>query len=155
MNSKGVSLVELVSVSAIIAILAMTALPVAHTVIKREKELKLRQSLRTIRMAIDSFYFDVQRFPGIRNNVLDGTNEEGFPEEMEWLVEGVDIGDAVGTKLKYLRRIPVDPFTGESEWDTKSSRDRPGSLFSDGINIFDVHSKSDAVALDGTHYNEW
>jgi len=154
-RSRGVTLIELVATSAIVAILAMAAIPVAHTMVKREKEMELRRALREIREAIDLFQMDTQRFPGIRDTLLDGTNEEGFPEELEWLVEGVDIGDAAGTKLKYLRRLPIDPLTGEREWGTRSSRDRPGSLFSDGINIFDVHSESDAVALDGTRYNTW
>ena len=88
--------------------------------------------------------------------MLDGSNEEGYPEELEWLFEGVDIGDAAGTIIKYLRRLPVDPFTGEREWDTRSSRDPPEALFTDSINIFDVRSKSDKLSLDGeTRYNEW
>jgi general secretion pathway protein G len=151
----GVTIVELVSVTAIILVLAGVAYPVVQTVVKREKELELRRALREIRSAIDRFQLDAQKFPGIRNNYLNATNEEGFPEELEWLVEGVDIGDAAGTKIKYLRRIPVDPMTGEREWGTRSSRDRPDSLFSDGINIFDVYSQSEAVALDGTRYAEW
>ena len=67
----------------------------------------------------------------------------------------MDIGDAAGTKLKYLRRLPYDPITGKQEWRTRSSRDDPDSMFSDGINIVDVRSTSDAIALDGTKYSEW
>ena len=151
----GVTLVELVSVTAIILVLAGVALPVVQTVVKRQKELELRRALREIRSAIDRFQLDAEKFPGIRANYLNSTNEEGYPEELEWLVEGVDIGDAKGTKIKYLRRIPVDPMTGQPEWGTKSSRDRPDSMFSDGINIFNVYSMSEAVALDGTRYAEW
>jgi len=151
----GVTIVELVSATAIILVLAGMTFPVVQTVVKREKELELRRALRVIRTAIDRFQLDAQKFPGIKSNYLNATNEEGYPEEMEWLVEGVDIGDAAGTKIKYLRRIPVDPMTGEREWGTRSSRDRPDSLFSDGINIFDVYSRSEAVALDGTEYSSW
>jgi general secretion pathway protein G len=107
-----------------------------------------------MREAIDTFNLDVQRYPGMRNK-LDRVNEEGYPEELEWLYEGVDIGDAAGTKIKYLRRLPRDPITGEKEWGTRSSRDRPDSLFSDGINIFDVHSTSDKVGLNGEKYSTW
>lgn len=154
-SARGVTLIELICVTAIVSILAGMAIPVAHTLVKRQKELELRRALRTMRSAIDRFQADVQRFPGLRQQ-LNATNEEGYPEELEWLVEGVDIGDAAGTKLKYLRRIPRDPFTGEREWETRSSRDRPGSMFTDGINVFDVHSTSDAISLDGeTRYNEW
>jgi len=150
------SLVELVSVTAVIMVLASITLPVANTMLKRSKELELRQALRTMRKAIDQFQLDVDRFPGIRQGVLNATNEEGYPEELEWLVEGVDIGDAAGTIIKYLRRIPVDPFTGTREWDTRSSRDPPEALFTDAINIFDVRSKSKKLSLDGeTRYNEW
>ena len=154
-REAGVTLVELVSVTAIILALAGLTLPVANTFVKRQKDLELRRSLREIREAQDRFQADTERFPGIRTLHLDATNEEGYPEELEWLVEGIDIGDAAGTTLKYLRRIPRDPITGEREWGTRSSRDEPDSLFSDGINIFDVHSLSDKVALDGTSYREW
>lgn len=151
----GVSLVELVSVTAIIIVLAGITLPVANTMVKRQKEIELRQALRKIREALDRFQVDTERFPGIRQQYLDATNEEGYPEELSWLVEGIDIGDAAGTKIKYLRRIPRDPITETTEWGTRSSRDGPDSLFSDGINIFDVYSLSDKVGLNGVPYREW
>jgi len=154
-GQAGVSLVELVSVTAIILVLASITLPVANTMVKRQKELELRAALRELREAIDRFQADTEMFQNIRREYLDADNEEGYPEELEWLYEGVDIGDAAGTKIKYLRRLPEDPMTGEREWGTRSSRDPPESLFSDNINIFDVHSLSDKEALDGTKYREW
>lgn len=154
MRQKGTTLVELVCAAAILAVLAGVAIPVANTMVKRRKELELRRALREIRTAIDQFQADTERFPGMRQN-LDAVNEDGFPEELEHLFEGFDIGDAKGTKLKYLRRLPVDPMTGKPDWATRSSRDRPDSRFSDGINIFDVHSTSEKKALDGTHYADW
>ena len=154
-NQRGVTLVELVSVSAVLVVLASITLPVANTMVKRQKELELRRALRTIRTALDRFQLDTTRFPGIRNNYLSRTNDEGYPEELKLLVEGVDIGDAAGTRLKYLRRLPLDPMTGDTDWATRSSRDRPDSLFSDGINIFDVRSKSDKIGLDERPYSEW
>jgi len=154
-DQRGMTLVELVSVSAILIILASVTIPVAHTMVKRQKELELRQSLRTIREALDRFQFDTERYPGIRAQYLNATNEEGYPEELKWLVEGVEIGDAAGTRIKYLRRIPVDPLTGKREWGTRSSRDRPDALFSDGINIFDVYTLAEKKGLDGTEYREW
>lgn len=155
MNERGVTLVELVAVTTVVAILAAITLPVANTMLKRQKEIELRRALREIRIAIDEFQFDTIRYEGIRTQLLDGTNEEGYPEELEWLYEGVDIGDAQGTKMKYLRRLPIDPMTGKAEWGTRSSRDEPGSLFSDGINIMDVYSLSDRVGLNGVPYSEW
>ena len=154
-NQRGLTLVELASVSAILLIMAGVTYPVANTMVKRHKELELRRALRTIRTALDRFQYDTERFPGIRIGYLDRTNEEGYPEELEWLYEGVDIGDAAGTKIKYLRRLPLDPMTRDTEWDTRSSRDDPKSLFTDNINIFDVRSRSDKIGLDGTRYNTW
>jgi len=154
-SQAGVSLVELVSVTAIIIVLASITLPVANTMVKRQKELELRQALRLMREALDRFQADTERFPGIRTLHLDAINEEGYPEELEWLYEGVDIGDAAGTKIKYLRRLPRDPITGTTEWETRSTRDGPDALFSDGINIFDVFSKSDKIGLNGVPYREW
>ena len=127
-NQQGVTLVELVCVTAIVVVLASLTIPVANTTIKRKKEMELRRTLREIRTALDRFQFDVQRYPGIRVKYLNASNEEGYPEELKWLVEGVDIGDAAGTTLKYLRRIPVDPITGDVEWGTRSSRDGPESV---------------------------
>jgi len=154
-RSRGVTLVELVAVSAILLVMAGVTLPVANTMVKRQKELELRRSLREIREAIDRFQADVQRYPGIKTQYLSVSNEEGYPEELKWLYEGVDTGQGAKEVLKYLRRLPIDPITGDEEWATRSSRDRPDSLFSDGINIFDVHSKSDKVGLNGVPYSEW
>jgi general secretion pathway protein G len=154
-GSRGVTLVELVAVSAILLVMAGVTLPVANTMVKRQKELELRRSLRQIREALDRFQADVQRYPGIKTNYLSTSNAEGYPEELEWLYEGVDTGQGAKEVIKYLRRLPIDPITGDEEWGTRSSRDRPDSLFSDGINIFDVYSKSDKVGLNGVPYSEW
>lgn len=152
---RGVTLVELVCVTAIVLVLAGLAVPVASTAVKRHKELELRRALREIREAIDRFQADVQRFPGMRQTDMNPTNEDGYPEKLEWLYQGYDIGDQKGTKIKYLRRLPRDPITGAQDWATRSSRDRPDSTFTDGINIFDVRSTSEAIALDGTRYRDW
>jgi len=153
-NERGLTLIELVCCSAIILVLAGAAIPVANTWVKRRKELELRQALREIRTAIDRFQWDVEHNASMGMK-LNGTNEEKYPEKLDWLYQGFDVGDAVGTKVKYLRRLPLDPITGKVNWATRSSRDKPGSFATDGMNIFDVHSKSKAVALDGTHYAEW
>jgi general secretion pathway protein G len=153
-RERGLTLIELVCCSAIILVLASVAIPVGNTWVKRRKELELRQALREIRTAIDRFQWDVDHIQSMGMK-LNGTNEEHYPEKMEWLYEGFDIGDAVGTKVKYLRRLPRDPMTGTDDWGTRSSRDKPGSFATDGLNIFDVHTKSKAIALDGTPYAEW
>ncbi len=155
-RQRGVTLVELVSVSAILVILAGLAIPVASTMVKREKEMELRRALRTIRTAIDEFQYDVStRYPQICQSELDAAvNTECFPTELSQLVEGMEKPDASGERIKWLRRLPVDPITGE-EWGTRSSRDSPESLFSDGINVFDVFSDTDKVGLNGVPYREW
>lgn len=154
-HERGLTLIELVCCSAIILVLAGVAIPVANTWVKRRKELELRQALREIRTAIDRFQWDAEHIQGMATK-LNGTNQEDkYPEKIEWLYEGFDIGDLAGTKIKYLRRLPLDPITGKADWVTRSSRDKPGSFGTDGLNIFDVHSKSKATALDGTPYVEW
>ena len=153
-SQRGLTLIELVCCSAIILVLAGAAIPVANTWVKRRKELELRQALREIRTAIDKFQWDAEHIQTMATK-LNGTNEERYPEKLDWLYQGFDIGDIAGTKIKYLRRLPLDPLTGKADWVTRSSRDKPGSFASDGMNIFDVRSKSKAKALDGTIYAEW
>jgi len=155
-GSQGVTLVELVSVTAVILVLAGVCVPVASTMVKRQKELELRQALREIRTAINRFQQDSERLPGMRgpSGVLNATNEEGYPEKLEHLYEGIDAG-LPKLKIKYLRRLPRDPMTGKQEWGTRSSRDEPEAMFSDGINIFDVHSKSQAKGLNDVPYAKW
>lgn len=153
---RGLTLIELVCCSAIILVLAGAAIPVANTWVKRRKELELRQALREIRTAIDRFQWDAEHIQTMTGaGKIKGTNEEHYPEKLEWLYEGFDIGDVAETKIKYLRRLPIDPITGKADWVTRSSRDKPGTFATDGLNIFDVHSKSKATALDGTHYVDW
>ena len=152
---RGLTLIELVCCSAIILVLAGAAVPVANTWVKRRKELELRQALREIRIAIDKFQWDCEHIPGMAQKLGNRDNEEHYPEELESLYEGFDIGDAAGTKIKYLRRMPKDPITGKADWVTRSSREKPGAFASDGMNIFDVHSNSKAIALDGTKYADW
>ena len=153
-SQRGLTLIELVCCSAIILVLAGAAVPVANTWVKRRKELELRQALREIRTAIDKFQWDAEHIQSMGPK-LNGSNEEHYPEKLEWLYEGFDIGDVAETKLKYLRRLPLDPITGKADWVTRSSRDKPGTFATDGTNIFDVHSKSKATALDGTRYVDW
>lgn len=153
-GERGLTLVELVCASAIILVLASAAIPVANTWVKRRKELELRQALREIRTAIDKFQWDADHNPQMASK-LNGSNDDHYPEKLEDLYQGFDVGDAAGTKVKYLRRLPRDPILGSDDWATRSSRDKPGSFATDGMNVFDVHTKSDAVALDGTRYATW
>ena len=153
-RERGFTLIEVVCCSAIILVLASAAIPVANTWVKRRKELELRQALREIRTAIDRFQFDAEHIQSM-NQKLNGTNEDHYPEKLEWLYQGFDTGQLPEVKVKYLRRLPRDPITGTDDWGTRSSRDKPGSFTTDGLNIFDIHTKSKAIALDGTPYAKW
>lgn len=144
---KGYSLAEMVMVCSIIAILSVMVIPTAKFSIKRFKELELKDHLRKIRNAIDAYkkLWDQFHFP-----VELGT--EGYPPDLETLVEGVEIN---GKKFRFLRRIPVDPMTGKAEWGLRSLQDDPDSTSWGGENVYDVYSLSEGVALDGSHYRDW
>ena len=145
----GFTLAELVMVTALIALLSTMVLPVAKFTVKRRKEAELHLALRLMRNAID----DYKRLSdqGLIPITLGG---EGYPEDLEVLVEGVEL---VGqeTKRRFLRRIPWDPMTGEQEWGTRSYQDDFDSTSWGGENLYDVYSLSDGTALDGTKYEDW
>lgn len=149
-RQRGFSLVEAVVVAAVMAILATAALPVVRFTVTRTKEADLRHHLRTMRNAVDEFkrYSDAGLIP-----VELGT--EGYPTELETLVEGVDVVGQVDMKKKFLRRIPVDPMTGEAEWGLRSYQDEPDSTSWSGANVFDVYSLSEGVGLNGVPYSQW
>jgi general secretion pathway protein G len=146
---RGFTLAELVMVAALIAVLSTMALPVAKFTVKRRKEAELRLSLRLMRNAIDEHKRLSDQ--GLIPLQLGG---EGYPEDLEVLVEGVDL---VGqeTKRRFLRRIPWDPMTGEQEWGKRSYQDDPDSDSWGSENLYDVYSLSDGTAIDGTKYKDW
>ncbi len=137
-------------VCAILAILAAMVLPVAKFTVKRGKEAVLRQSLREMRNAIDEY----KRFSDAGLMPIElGT--DGYPRELEVLVEGVELVGQVDKQLKLLRRIPLDPMTGEREWGLRSYQDDWDSDSWGGENVFDVYSLSEGVGLNGVPYSEW
>jgi general secretion pathway protein G len=146
--SRGFTLAELVMVVALIAVLAAMALPVAKFTVKRQKEAELRLALRQIRTAIDEYKRMSDQ--GLIPVKIGG---EGYPEELEELVEGVEI---VGqeTKMRFLRRIPVDPMTRD-EWMLRSYQDDADSTSWGGENVYDVRTSSEGTAIDGTKYADW
>jgi general secretion pathway protein G len=148
---SGLTLVELIVVTAILALLSTMAVPLTRYKVMRDKERDLRIALREIRTAIDTYKdaADQQRF-----QIKVGT--EGYPESLEQLVEGVTMsGSADGSKIKFLRRIPIDPMTGKAEWGLRSMQDDPKSQSWGGQNVFDVYSKTTLRARDGTPYADW
>jgi general secretion pathway protein G len=146
-GEKGLSLVELIVTVTILAILAGAAFPIARFEAKRQKERILRYDLWTMRDAIDK-YKDAADKGAIQTKV----DSQNYPPDLDTLVNGVDIQ---GKKVRFLRKIPVDPMTGNAEWGTRSMKDDPGTDSSSGDSVFDVFSKSQGKALDGTKYSDW
>ncbi|HUX28040.1 MAG TPA: type II secretion system protein [Terracidiphilus sp.] len=146
-RERGLTLVELIITVAILSILASAAVPIARFQVKRQKERELRRDLWQMRDAIDH-YKDAADKGAIQVKL----DSQGYPPDLETLVNGVDIQ---GKKVKFLRRIPVDPMTGNTDWGLHSMQDDPKSDSYSGQSVFDVYSKSTGTALDGTKYSDW
>ena len=149
-RQRGLTLIELIIASAILLTLATMALPLARVRVKREKEIELRRALREMRAAIDHF-----KEASDRGLIPVKAGSEGYPPDLETLVDGVDLGGVESRHVRFLRRIPLDPLTGGLDWGLRSIQDEPNSLSWGGDNVFDVYSKSRGTALDGTRYNDW
>jgi general secretion pathway protein G len=153
-GAKGFTFIELLIVSTILIILASVAMPMAKVANQRQKEAELRRSLREMRTAIDKFKDAVDM--GLIPATEIRTGSEGYPPSLETLVEGVTVAnDASGRKLKFLRRIPIDPLTNSTDWGQRAYQDRPDSFAWGGQNVYDVYTKSTGIALDGTKYRDW
>ncbi len=146
-GERGLTLVELIVTIAILAILAAGAAPIARFKVKRDKERELRYDLWTMRDAIDKYKDAADK--GAFQTKVDSQN---YPPDLETLVNGVDVQ---GKKVRFLRHIPVDPMTGKPEWGLRSMQDDPDSESFSGNSVFDVYTKSQGTALDGTKYSEW
>jgi general secretion pathway protein G len=146
-NASGLTLIELIIAFTIIGLLAGAAVPIVRTRVKREKEIELRRDLWEMRDAIDRYKDAADR--GAFQTKVDSL---GYPPDLQTLVDGVDVQ---GKKLRFLRRIPVDPMTANADWGERSNQDDPDSTSWGGQNVFDVFTKSDGTALDGTKYNTW
>jgi general secretion pathway protein G len=153
-GASGFTFIELLIVSTILIILASAVMPLAKVANQRQKEAELRRSLREMRTAIDKFKDAVDM--GLIPATEIRTGSEGYPPDLETLVEGVNAAnDASGRKIKFLRRIPIDPFTNSTEWGLRAYQDRPNSFAWGGQNVSDVYTKSTGTALDGTKYKDW
>lgn len=151
---SGFSFVELLVVTSIVLILAAAIMPLARVASQRQREFELRRALREMRTAIDKYKdaVDQGRIGGTDVRV----GSEGYPPSLQALVDGVTpVNDATGRKLKFLRRIPVDPMTKDREWGMRAYSDDADSTSWGGGSVFDVYSKSEGTALDGTKYREW
>jgi general secretion pathway protein G len=144
---RGLTMIELVVAVTILAILTAVAIPTARVSIKRDKERILRADLWEMRDAIDR-YKDAADRGGFQVKL----GSEGYPPDLETLVDGVDVG---GKKVRFLRHIPIDPMTGKAEWGLRSMQDDPDSESWGGQSVFDVYTKSEGTGLDGTKYKTW
>jgi len=146
-GERGFTLMELIVACIVLLALTALAIPAARATIKRQREKELRQDLWDMRDAIDRYKDAADR--GAFQIKL---GSEGYPPDLETLVTGVDVN---GKKLRFLRRIPMDPMTGKTEWGLRSMQDDPTSDSWGGQNVFDVYTKSEDTALDDTKYKEW
>ena len=146
-RERGFTLIELIVATTIIVILTGLAVPLAKVTVRRERERELRYDLWMLRDAIDR-YKDAADRGAFQTKV----GSENYPPDLETLVKGVDVQ---GKKLKFLRKIPIDPMSGKDEWGMRSMQDDPTSESWGEQNVFDVYSKSEQTAIDGTKYKDW
>jgi general secretion pathway protein G len=146
-GEAGLTLIELIVTVAILAIVASAAVPIARFEVKRTKERDLHYDLWQMREAIDHY-----KDAADRNAFQTKIDSQGYPPDLDTLVNGVDVQ---GKKVRFLRRIPIDPMTGKNEWGMRSMQDDPTSDSYGGQSVFDVYSKSEGTALDGTKYKDW
>jgi len=147
-QQSGVTLLEMIVVITILLIMMGAAVPVLKVSVRRQREVELRRDLWEMRAAIDRY-----KDAADKNAFQQKLGSEGYPPDMDTLVNGVEV--AGGKKLRFLRRIPVDPMTGNTDWGLRSMQDDPQSDSWGGQNVFDVYSKSTGVGLDGTKYKDW
>jgi len=146
-KQSGFTLIELIAATTILLILVGLATPLLWVTVQREREHKLREDLWMIRDAIDHY-----KDTADRGQIQIKVDSGGYPPDLDTLVNGVDVG---GRKVRFLRKIPIDPMTGKAEWGMRSMQDDPTSDSRGGQNVFDVYTKSEREALDGTKYKDW
>ena len=150
---RGFTLVELIVTVALISVLVSLAVPLTRNAVQREKEAQLHQALRDMRSAIDRY-----KDAADRGQIMADAMANGYPPDLETLANGVDLLTAVGKKIYFIRAVPNDPMSEclcNTDWDLRSDQDDPTSGSWGGQDVFDVHTKSNGTALDGTKYKDW
>jgi len=151
-RDRGYTYVELIAVAAMLLILAAAVIPLSYTIVKKKREIRLMEALRTIRTAIDE-YKKIADQKKIK--MEDPEKTMGYPPNLEILVEGAELADGSGKRIKFLRRIPLDPMTNSYDWGLISYQDEPDSEIWGGENVYDVYTKSPEVGLNGIPYKKW
>jgi len=156
-NRDGFTLLEIIIVITILSVLTAAAIPMVRNTVRRDRESELRLALRQIRQALDRYkqYNDQSNGAAIP---IEWKTPSGYPKELKLLVEGFTPANVVGTsdsRIRFLRRIPIDPMTGEADWGMRSYKDKPDSSSWGGEDVFDVYSKSNGEALNGSKYRDW
>ena len=149
-SQAGFTLIELVVTTAILMILASVALPIARVSVQRTKEATLRRDLLDMRNAIDR-YKDLAD----KNQIRVKAGTDGYPPDLDTLVQGVPLAGKPGERIRFLRKVPVDPMTGKKDWGMRCAQDEPDSTSWCGDDVFDVYTQSTGTALDGTQYSTW
>jgi general secretion pathway protein G len=149
-SQLGMTLLELIIACGILVVLASVAIPLARVAVEERKETELRQDLREMRTAIDRYKDDADK-----NLIQVQAGTEGYPPDLQTLVDGVQLSGAQDQKVHYLRKIPTDPFTGDTNWGERSTQDDPDSTQWGGQDVFDVYSRAQGTALNGTKYSDW
>jgi len=147
---RGFTLLEMAVTATVLLILASAAIPMAKNGVRRQKELELQRDLRTMRDALDAY----KQMADLKKIKLPPAENNGFPESLEILVEGAPT-DKASVKIRFLRRIPIDPFTGKAEWGLRSITDDPNSSSWGGGNVYDVYSQAPGTGSNGIPYREW
>jgi general secretion pathway protein G len=152
-TQRGLTYLELIATATILIVLASAIMPLARVSYTRKKEIELRRALREMRVAIDRYKQAVDQ------GLIGGTDvklgSEGYPPDLETLVKGVNRVGAADRKLKFLRRIPIDPLTMSDEWGMRCYQDEPDDTSWCGQNVWDVYTKAAGKGLDGTPYKTW
>jgi general secretion pathway protein G len=150
----GLTLIELILATGILLILAGAALPYARGAVRAAKEAELRRDLREIRAAIDRY-----KDAADKNQIRVSADSNGYPPDLDTLVKGVTLstvgGSQVTKRIRFLRRIPIDPMTGKADWGLRSAQDDLDATSWGGQNVFDIYSRSTETATDGTRYSDW
>jgi len=150
-DGRGMTLIELLVVVTILMVIAAVAVPTVKFAVKRQKELDLRRALRVVRRGVDEY----KKLCDAGVIQKTGVDSECYPEDLDVLVKGVEKTGALGQKVKFLRKIPVDPMTNSFEWGIRSYQDEPDSESWGRQNVYDIYTTAGGKALDGTNYKDW